>query len=182
MGVKRRLRVESRSCLATGMPTHAASRRRVTPYCEQHFIEYQAHRKRYNDMKYNYAHGRSSVQPPEPIAYWASVSWSELQPLYVQIDDERRERIENAFNEVNLLHRILKKNPLAPSRTRRKQLADLSEAIAILGWALREANLISVPIPDPRESRMFLRRTYLRQLAEEGREYTGPDYESWFPG
>lgn len=182
MGVKRRLRVESRSCLATGMPTHAASRRRVTPYCEQHFSEYQAHRKRYNDMKYNYAHGRTSVQPPEPNAYWASVSWSELQPLYVQIDDERRERIENAFNEVNTFYGIVKKNRLAPLRHRRKQLADLSEAITILGWALREANLISVPIPDPRDSKKYLRRTYLRQLAEEGMDYTGPDYESWFPG
>ena len=142
--------MEARACRADVYPEHAASRRRVSPYCEQHFPEYQAHRKRYNDMKYNYTHGRTSVVPPEPESFWNSVQWSPLTPQFVQVDHLQRRQVEDAYNAVRRANQVIRSDRFAPPSIQRERLTEVEKALAQLGRVLRDANLISIPISDRR--------------------------------
>lgn len=74
-----RLSRYERLCQAQTLPRHLADRSHRMPYCDQHFPEYQAHRRRYNDMLYNHRHRRSSVPIPTAEEYWATVTWSPLR-------------------------------------------------------------------------------------------------------
>jgi hypothetical protein len=156
----RRLRVEARTCKAGLETTHLASRRRVSPYCEQHFPEYQAHRKRYNDMNYNFTHGRTSFSPPDPEEYWASVLWSPIRPLYTQLDLTQVQNMEVAFKLANNLFRLLRRDRLLPARDQRQRWVDTENALAQLELTLRDANIISIPEPDPRENPRSTRYPY----------------------
>lgn len=103
-------------------------------------------------MKYNFTHGRTSVAPPDLDEYWNSVEWSPLTPLFVQLDHAQRRSVEEAFNAVNRANRAIRSDRFAPPTVQRERLTEVEKALTQLGRALRDANIISIPIPDPREA------------------------------
>lgn len=141
-GRKQRRFRSLRLCAATGLTTHLADPRHRSPYCAQHFPEYEAHRRRYNDMLYNERHGRSSKQAPAPGEYWASVSWSpiDISPLLI-ISPDVASAIEERLSRLLRARGTFLRNPTGTEMPEDVRLPDLIRSIDSLWGILNLAGL-----------------------------------------